>query len=767
MPLRHLPLQRKLVSYNFLTSLAVLLLSSLVLLVYETRTSKQTSVRNLATLGEIIASNSTAALIYDDPALGNELLATLRAEPDVIAAALFDKQGRPFATYNARHGRNEAPAMAGPDGLIFSWEGITLSRPVTQGDARVGTLFIKADLSSMYGRLRIYGAVMLAVLIGAAITGLFLSNLFQRTISRPILDLAATAKSISERKDYAVRANKHSHDELGVLTDAFNSMLDRIESVHSSLADSEARFRLLADNMAQLAWIADEQGNGLWYNKRWYDYTGTTLDEMQHRGWEKVHDPQHVGRVRRHLGECFAAGRIWEDTFPLRGTDGNYRWFLSRAVPMRFHDGRVTRWFGTNTDINDQRTAEAELMLARDKAMAASRAKDDFLAALSHELRTPLNPVLLLAGEAASDRHLEPEIRAHFDMIRKNVELEARLIDDLLDLTRLNREKMVLDLQLVDAHGLIRDSLEMVRADLEAKQIILNLELHRFSPTIRADTVRMQQVLWNIFKNAVKFTPEGGTVTVATEIDSESRMLAIRISDTGIGLVPGEIERIFEPFVQGDHVEERGAHRFGGLGLGLAISRRIIELHQGKITAASAGRNRGSSFTVALPEMKVVLGSPNGVNPSPAVPEYSGLPFSPSSNGSSPRQTILLVEDHAPTRSALETLLKRRHFHVASAGCVAEARELAARGTFDLVISDIGLPDGTGFELMKELKTTYGLKGIALTGYGMENDLRLSKDAGFVSHLVKPVRIQTLDEALTAVFPPEFQRPSSVRPSAE
>ncbi len=753
MPLRRLPLQRKLVAFSFLTSLAVLLLSSLVFLIYETRASKQTAVRNLATLGDIIASNSTAALIYDDAALGHELLGTLNAETDVVGAALFDKQGRPFATYAAQRRPVPLPAKAGPDGLIFSWDGLTLTRPVTQGGARVGTLYIKADLSSMYGRLQIYGFVMVTVLIGAAITAFVLSNLFQRAISRPIQDLAATAHAIAAEKDYSVRARKHSHDELGVLTDAFNTMLERIQGVHASLAESETRFRLLADNIAQLAWIADGHGNRIWYNQRWYDYTGTTPDEMAGMEWQKVHHPDHRERVRRHLEECFSAGQVWEDTFPLRAADGQYRWFLSRAIPIRSPDGRVLRWFGTNTDVTAQRKAEEELTLARDTAMAASRAKDDFLAALSHELRTPLNPVLLLASEAAADRRLAPDIRAQFEQIRKNVELEARLIDDLLDLTRINADKLVLDLQLVDIHQLLRDTLEMLRADIDAKKISLQLKLHSESPTVRADSVRLQQVLWNVLKNAVKFTPENGTVTVATEIKPAQRTLLIHIIDTGIGMTAGELGRIFAAFTQGDHAEERGAHRFGGLGLGLAISRRIVEMHQGHLTAASEGRNRGSVLTIELPEIKVVADpAASGSRPPVALPSTPA--FVPSTNGNGSRLAILLVEDHGPTRAALGTLLRRRNFTVHAAGSVAEARSLAAEQTLDLVISDIGLPDGTGFDLMSELKVKYGLKGIALSGYGMDSDLRLSKEAGFVNHLIKPVRIQTLDEVLAGIFPP-------------
>lgn len=387
------------------------------------------------------------------------------------------------------------------------------------------------------------------------------------------------------------------------------------------------------------------------------------------------------------------------------------------------------------------------LRQARDAAEQAHRAKDDFLAALSHELRTPLSPVLLLASEAESNLAFSAEARNQFATIRKNVELEARLIDDLLDLTRITRNKLPLDLKPRHVHEIVNDAIATVRSEMEEKHIALHMDLTATEDTVTGDNVRLQQVFWNILKNAVKFTPKDGKVTITTRNPPGTKRILLQVRDTGIGLTPDEIARVFDAFSQGDHAIGSGSHRFGGLGLGLTIARSLIEHHGGSISAASDGPNRGAVFTIELPltaQPAAVASAPNDPEPArAAAPSALGGPLA--------HQKILLVEDHEPTRRALAALLQRRRFKVFTSASVAEARALAEHNKFDLLISDIGLPDGTGFELMAEMKDRHGMQGIALTGYGMEEDIDRSREAGFVVHLTKPVVVQSLEKALAAV----------------
>lgn len=388
-------------------------------------------------------------------------------------------------------------------------------------------------------------------------------------------------------------------------------------------------------------------------------------------------------------------------------------------------------------------TRTAALRAARDAAERSGRAKDDFLAALSHELRTPLNPVLLLASEAAENSEFPEEARAQFLTISKNAELEARLIDDLLDLTRISHGKLALDLKSNDVHTILHDAIETVRAEIQLKNIDLRLELKAILQTVSSDFVRLQQVFWNLLRNAVKFTPSEGVITVSTRLDAMRGLVVIEVVDTGIGLTPGEIARIYDAFSQGDHVVADGPHRFGGLGLGLTISKSIVEQHRGQLIAYSAGPGTGATFTVELPLERSDV---DGLESNTPVQRDD---TTSSHENARPPGRVLLVEDHEPTRTTLEALLRRRNYDVTTAGSLTAARLLASRERFDLLISDIGLPDGSGFELMREMKEGQSIRGIALTGYGMEEDISRSRNAGFFVHLTKPVMIQALDKALS------------------
>jgi PAS domain S-box-containing protein len=382
--------------------------------------------------------------------------------------------------------------------------------------------------------------------------------------------------------------------------------------------------------------------------------------------------------------------------------------------------------------------------IAREKAELANRTKDNFLAALSHELRTPLNPALLIASESADNYQLPEIVRANFETIRKNIELEASLIDDLLDLTRITAGKMLLNKSTVDVHDILIDAIKTTQAEQQDKKLHLDLKFEAQHSTVAGDAVRLQQVFWNILKNAIKFTGEKGKITIATAIDLDNQLL-IKITDTGIGMSPEEIARLFTAFSQGDHAVNGGSHRFGGLGLGLAISKNLVEMHAGKIIATSAGHNQGAEFAIHLPlagEIKSEQKNKSGLADSQvnAVSEAANADVA-----------ILLVEDHEVTRDVMAQLLRRRNYQVFLAGSIAAARELASNNKLDLLISDIGLPDGNGNDLMNELRERYGLVGIALTGYGMEEDIARGKAAGFVTHLIKPVRVQSLENALLLV----------------
>jgi CheY-like chemotaxis protein len=370
---------------------------------------------------------------------------------------------------------------------------------------------------------------------------------------------------------------------------------------------------------------------------------------------------------------------------------------------------------------------------AKTQAEAANAAKDHFLAMLSHELRTPLTPVLMCLSDRVNDPALADDLRADLAMICRNVKLEARLIDDLLDLTRIARSKIELHTEVVDAHEVLREALEVCSAnDAVRRHLTISCETLADRHHVHADRARLQQVYWNLINNAIKFTPDEGRVTIRSYNTPEGK-LAVEVRDTGIGIEPEKIEQLFAAFEQGERTITR---RFGGLGLGLAISKALVELHGGQIRAESEGRGMGAVFTTELE----VCEAP----PTPSA-DLSAREAAPAS-----LLRILLVEDHAPTLNVISRLLRRVGHTVSTASRVEEARALLAQQTFDLLVSDLGLPDGTGIDLVRELSGR-NLPSIALSGYGMDADIRECLAAGFHSHLTKPIDWRQLETAIQQI----------------
>lgn len=495
-----------------------------------------------------------------------------------------------------------------------------------------------------------------------------------------------------------------------------------------SLTGADQPYRVYIEQMQEGAATITDDGLILYANRRFADMVNQPLERvisanaaayLNAGAWENIHS---VFRKRQDVVKCETVlkpdGRA---PLPVNLT----------ASPLPL-EGQTVLCLVV-TDLSAQKQNE-QLRLAKEVAERANVAKDNFLATLSHELRTPLNPVLLLASESAEDPALPPAVRASFETIRRNVELEARLIDDLLDLTRVSSGKLKLEKREVNIHLLLKAAVSLIQNEFGEKKIALKQKFDAVQNIIFGDEVRLQQVFWNILTNAMKFTPPGGSVTIETR--SAHNECEVTISDTGLGLTPEELKRVFDAFVQGEHSAD--ARRFGGLGLGLTISKKLVEMHSGSIEAVSKGRHRGAAFTVRFP-----------------LPQQNELPvrrdFSspPERLSKFPGLRILLVEDHEPTRNTLAGLLSRRGNRVAMAISGREALALVNENNFDVVISDIGLPDGNGYDLFQKLrKQSPSIKGIALTGYGTDNDRARSEHSGFDAHLVKPVQIRELETAL-------------------
>ena len=516
---------------------------------------------------------------------------------------------------------------------------------------------------------------------------------------------------------------------------------------HQKLVESEARLAgvtLLAEAIPQIVWSARPDGHLDYFNRRWSMYTGRADEAGFGSGWSQLVHPDDVEAVASRWREAIETGAIYEVEFRLkRGGDEAYRWFLARGELIADDAGRVPKWFGTWTDIDDQKRTEQALKQAQELAESASRAKDQFLAMLSHELRTPLTPVLLIATAARDDPATPEHLQPTFEVIRHNLELEARLIDDLLDVMRIIRGKLPYQFEVVDAHAQLVRALETCWNEAEAKDLQLVPELAATRYHVRADAARLQQVLWNLIKNAVKFTPSEGRITIRTRDGLEG--LEIDVVDTGIGIDPTMLPLIFNAFEQGEDLITK---RYGGLGLGLAISRSIVEGHRGQLRVSSPGRDRGATFSLNLP---VLIPEPEPATTSlPAVPGVPPVAVSVVDEGVLPNYQLLLVEDDVMTARIMAKLLRQNGYLVTTANSVASALGVADE-EYNLIVSDIGLPDGTGLDLMRAIKLRRDVPAIALTGYGMEDDIQRSLEAGFVAHLTKPVDFAKLDHMIRQV----------------
>jgi signal transduction histidine kinase len=377
---------------------------------------------------------------------------------------------------------------------------------------------------------------------------------------------------------------------------------------------------------------------------------------------------------------------------------------------------------------------EIELRRSNYDLRRANQAKDRFIAMLSHDLRTPLSPALLTAAELAQDAELPEPFRDDVKLILRNIEAEVRMIDSLLDVTHIATGKLRLKLEGLDAHEVLQSCVEMCAPDALAKSVSLRMDLGATHAGLRGDATKLQQALCNLLKNAIKFSEPGGCVTARTS-DGGAGRLRIDINDTGIGISPEALPHIFDAFEQG----ENATQRFGGLGLGLAICDGVIRAHGGSITAASEGPGKGSTMTVLLP-LAADAGPAHHREAATPVKEGTGAPLK-----------ILLVEDHEDSLKAMLRLLRRLGHQITTATGVSTALRAASEREFDLLISDLGLPDGTGLQLMKELLGKRPIKGIALTGYGMESDIQQTRQAGFQKHLTKPINLQELQAAIQEV----------------
>ncbi len=441
---------------------------------------------------------------------------------------------------------------------------------------------------------------------------------------------------------------------------------------------------------------------------------------------------QPPGRpLAEQLAELGTGSSLAEERWLMRKNGATF--YASVVTTAIFGNGGAVRGFSRIVrDMTDSRVAADLLQMAKEQAEAANRAKDRFLAVLSHELRTPLGPIYAAAQALDLRQDLPQECRRSVELIKRNVEVEARLIDDLLDISKIVNDKLSLRLEPTDLVAVLNGIAEIFREEAAARHIELHYTPLPYPVIVQADPARLQQIIWNLLKNAIKFTPRDGEIRI-TMYQPVPGKIAVDVADTGIGIPPQALKRIFDAFDQGE--DEAGQVR-GGLGLGLAIASSLAQRHGGSLSVRSDGHGKGTTFTLTLDD-------PAGGT----IDEPSEQAAAPSAGGVRPA-TILLVEDNGDTAEALQFLLAEYGYDVDVAENVTAACACIDAKRYDVLISDMGLPDGDGVDVLKHYARQPGQIAIALTGYGMEADVRRCLDAGFSIHLTKPLEIDHLIEVL-------------------
>ena len=586
-------ISKKLTALNMLVSGAAVLLACVAFLAYDVNSFRQTLLNDLSIQAQIIGYNAVSALIFDDDQSAEKTLSALQASPHIIYAGVYKPDGQFFAAYWRDSKNRERPLpLALPTEIPNSWikeRQFAVVRPILFEGKLMGTVFIRSDVEELFDRLRNYLTILAAILIISLAAALLVSRMSQRVISAPIVALAKTAQTISRDQNYSVRAKPiHNRDEIAALIDSFNKMLAEIQKRDTALQESEEQFRMLADSVPQLAWMAEPDGHIFWYNQRWYDYTGTTPEQMKGWGWQSVHDPEVLAKVLERWRGSIATGRRFEMVFPLRGRDGTFREFLTLATPILDAQGRVVRWFGTNTDITEQRRSE-ETLRRSEKLAATGR----LAASIAHEINNPLEAVTNLVYLA---RKNPSNVGTYLKLADHELDRIAHITKNTLGFYRDSASRSE-----VNVSEVLDEVLVLYSGKLNFKKVKLRSEYPECIKIVGyAGEVR--QIFANLVANAIEALSQEGCLTIrASKVhrgeDGFCRQgVRVTVLDNGSGIPPEDRKKIFEPFYT--------TKKDVGTGLGLWLTLDLVEKHHGSIRMRSSTRpgRTWTAFSVFLPE---------------------------------------------------------------------------------------------------------------------------------------------------------------------
>jgi PAS domain S-box-containing protein len=721
----------KVMAVVLVTTTIALATAGAALLITDLRDNRAALADDLLTEAGIVGFAAQPALSFDDHDRAQRQLQALQARESIGAAALYTADGAMFAQY-ARPGHPSPPPRQ-PTHLVVNQphiegERVLLLRTVEQAGEILGTLYLRAEYDSGR-RIRAYLNVLGAVMIIGLLAALFVSSWLQRVVSRPMESMAHVARQIVEKRDYSFRAQKLSDDEVGVVIDAFNKMLDEVQSHARALENSEKLYRAIGESINYGVWVTDATGRCIYLSDSFLQLLGISMEQAADDGWASHLHPDDVDDTIAAWKECARTGSMWYREHRFRGVDGKYHSVLAQGVPIRDDDGVIQRWAGINLDISRLKNTERALI-------EADRRKDEFLATLAHELRNPLAPirnaVRILDADAADER----QRKWGREVIARQVQRMSLLLDDLLDVARITRGQLELKKDYVDLKAVVNVAVETARPLLDAKQHQLTVNLPADDVRLEADPLRLSQVIGNLLTNAAKYTDPGGEVVLTARMSGTELLISIR--DTGIGLSPESIPALFNMFSQVNSAIDRAE---GGLGIGLALVKGLVGLHGGRVEVRSEGLGRGSEFIVRLPQSVLA----------PRTAERDEVATDAANAEAVRRARVLVVDDNRDAAESLAMVLRFAGYDASIAFGGAEALETAARERPRAAIVDVGMPGMSGHEVARRMRLeAWGRNAvlIALTGWGQDQDKQAAIAAGFNLHLTKPLDPEAVVEAL-------------------
>jgi PAS domain S-box-containing protein len=731
----HRSVRNKLLGIVLLTTAFALLVSDAAMLLHDLTVYRDSSASGLRTQASILALSTAPALAFDDRAIAARNLAALQARSDVVAAAIYTRSGAIYSQF-ARDPEIAPPEHIGAwsPGVHIGGDRIEIVHRIVQNGEWLGTIYLHAqyDLAKRIATSLGIFAVAALLSMGAA---LILSARLQRAITGPLEEIATIARRLSRERDYSLRATRTTDDEIGVVVEAFNGMLDEVqartralEETNASLRTSERLYRAIGESIDYGVWICDAEGRNLYSSESFLKLTGLTQEQCSNLGWTHILHPDEAEATREAWQHCVRTGTPWYCEHRYLGTDGQYHPVVAHGTAIRAEDGRITGWAGINLDISRLKRTEEALR-------EADRRKDEFLATLAHELRNPLAPIRhatkILDLPAAS----EDQRRWAREVISRQVQHMALLLEDLLDVSRITRGRLELKKDYVSLDKLVAAAVETAAPLIDAKQHSLEVRLPQEPIGLHVDPLRMAQALSNLLTNAAKYTDPHGHIIVSVTLTPDG--IDIYVEDTGIGLAESALSKVFEMFSQVESAMERSQ---GGLGIGLALVKGLVSLHGGSVSAQSAGIGHGSRFTLHLPSSCIV----HEAMRAPSEASADTLPGDPAFG-------VLIADDNKDAADSLAILLQIAGYQVHLAHSGAEALQNAERERPAALILDIGMPDQTGYEVARQLRRAAWAKQslfVAVTGWGQAEDKQQAHAAGFDYHLTKPVDVRELENLL-------------------